>query len=52
MAHYIIDDRGFGGTWYKCSNCGESFWDILEHVDLYECPACGEEIDPDENEYV
>lgn len=51
MAHYIIDDRGFGGTWYECSNCGALFWDISDEVDHFECLKCGAEINPDENVY-
>ena len=51
MAHYIIDDRGFGGMFYKCSNCGTIFYDVIDEIDLFECPACRVAIDPDENEY-
>lgn len=50
MAHYIVDDRGFGGVWYTCSNCGAIYWDILEDVDMHRCRTCGEEIDLDKNE--
>ena len=53
MAHWIIDDRGFGGCWYKCSDCGAGFWDILYDVSSIDpCPNCGAPIDTDENEYV
>lgn len=53
MAHWIIDDRGFGGVWYKCSNCRESWNDIFDDVSMEEtCPHCGEPIDDDETEYI
>lgn len=28
MAHWIIDDRGFGGMFYTCSNCKSVFSNI------------------------
>ena len=51
MAHWIIDFWGFGGSYYKCSNCGETYWDILDEIDDEKCPSCNELIDEDENEY-
>ena len=39
--HWIIDDHGFGGTYYKCSECGAMHWDILDDVDTGSpCPYC------------
>lgn len=53
MAHWIIDDHGFGGSWYRCSKCGSSHWDILDDVCGEEfCPDCGATIDWDANVYM
>lgn len=53
MAHWIIDDHGFGGTHYKCSECGASFWDIMEDVDSEgPCPDCGVIMNEDEHVYM
>ena len=53
MAHWIIDFRGFGGTFYTCSKCGKTYWDIAQYVGCEEqCPNCGTPINDDENEYV
>lgn len=40
MAHWIVNDQGFGGVFYKCSNCGE-------YEDKYKekCSNCGAEMD-------
>jgi hypothetical protein len=52
MAHWIIDDHGFGGTYYTCSECGEVFIDIFEDVcGEDKCPHCGSVINDEENEY-
>ena len=50
MAHWIIEDRGFAGSYYKCSNCKSTFNDLYHDVDDY-CPNCGDTINEDENEY-
>ena len=53
MAHWIIDDWGFGGSYYRCSHCGESWWDIFYDVGMEDnCPNCGEPIDVAETEYL
>lgn len=53
MAHWIIEDHGFGGNYYRCSDCGEGFWDILDDVGGEDCcPKCGEPVDEDKNEYI
>lgn len=53
MAHWIIEDHGFGGQYYTCSNCKELWIDIFHDVGGEDCcPACGEPIDIDENEYI
>lgn len=53
MAHWIIDDHGFGGQFYKCSNCGDTWCDIYNNVSMEEqCPSCGEPIDEDATEYI
>ena len=54
MAHWIIDDYGFGGTGYRCSECGESWCDIYTNVRLGgdQCPSCGAEMNEDETVYL
>lgn len=53
MAHWIIDFHGFAGTYYKCSNCRETYLDIFEDVGGEEtCPNCGAPINEDENVYM
>lgn len=53
MAHWIIEDRGFGGLYYKCSECGKFWWDILKKVRMEDrCPNCNSVINEDETEYV
>lgn len=53
MAHWIIDDRGFGGCWYECSNCGRSWNNIFENPGMWnECHGCGEKMDEDETQYI
>lgn len=53
MAHWIIEFKGFGGTSYMCSNCGDSWNDIYHDVSsLSCCPSCHELIWQEENEYV
>ena len=53
MAHWIIEDRGFAGQWYKCSECGKIHNDLysIDVSDYDCCPDCGAAID-EENEYV
>lgn len=53
MAHWIIDDHGFGGQYYRCSECGKGWCDIYSDVSMEEnCPNCGVSINEDENEYI
>ena len=53
MAHWIIDDHGFGGQFYKCSGCGDIWCDIYDdHLSADACPSCGAPIDHDETEYI
>ena len=53
MAHWIIDFRGFGGSFYTCSKCRKTYWDIARYVGCEEkCPNCGTPINDDENEYI
>ena len=52
MAHWIIEDHGFGGTTYTCSRCRDSWNDIYRDVSAEDnCPTCGYPMN-DENEYV
>ena len=42
MAHWIIEERGFGGSFYKCSACGKVWNDIFSNVWTEDnCPVCG-----------
>ena len=53
MAHWIIEDHGFGGQYYRCSECRESWCDIFKDVSREEkCPNCGATINEDETEYI
>ena len=53
MAHWIIEDHGFGGQYYRCSECGEGWCDIYDDVCGEEkCPNCGAPINEDETEYL
>lgn len=53
MAHWIIDDYGFGGTYYRCSNCGSVYNDIFEGMCGKEkCPECGSLINENKNVYM
>lgn len=53
MAHWIIEDHGFGGSNYRCSNCRESWNDIYFDVSIEDyCPNCQEFINEDETEYI
>ena len=53
MAHWIIEDQGFGGQVYKCSECGDSWNDIYSDISREtECPNCGALIHEDETEYI
>ena len=53
MAHWIIEDHGFGGQTYTCSECRESWNDIYSNVSMEEtCPKCGALINEDETEYI
>ena len=53
MAHWIIEDKGFGGQWFRCSECGYSYNDTYEdHAYDEPCPGCGAVINDDENEYI
>ena len=57
MAHLIIEDQGFGGTFYNCSHCGKCWHDLFDdvsklNVDCIVCPNCGEPLNEDETEYL
>lgn len=49
MAHWIIDDRGFGGLFYSCSNCKSMFSDLdRDDPGMWDkCEYCGAELDED-----
>lgn len=54
MAHWIIEDKGFGGMYYRCSNCKESWCDIFDRGMSHwkTCPNCGEVLEEDAEEYI
>lgn len=52
MAHWIIEDKGFGGVIYRCSNCRESWDDYYCKFPKDFCAWCGEPIDEDAEEYI
>ena len=51
MARWIIRDQGLNGAWYTCSECNETFWNILNKIDYEKCMNCGAPINWDDNEY-
>lgn len=52
-AHWIVEDKGFGGTNYTCSVCRHTWNDIYQDVSREDyCPNCHLPIDDDEREYV
>ena len=52
MAHWIIEDKGFGGIVYKCSNCEEIWNDYCHKFSKDVCDNCGEVMDEDADEYI
>ena len=52
MAHWIIDDHGFGGSYYVCSNCNQGYWDILDDINHESCPNCNSPMDEDATVYM
>ena len=53
MAHWIVEDHGFGGQYYRCSECRESWCDIFQDVSMeFRCPNCGATINDDETIYL
>ena len=53
MAHWTIDDHGFGGSFYTCSECGHTFCDIFSDMcDTGQCPNCDILMDEDATVYM
>lgn len=53
MAHWIIEDHGFGGQVYKCSKCGRLWNDLFRDISMEEnCPKCGSYINENDNVYL
>ena len=54
MAHWIIEDKGFGRVYYRCSNCNETWNDLFNSgIGSWDvCPNCGKELDDDAIEWV
>ncbi len=45
MAYWIIEDHGFGGSTYRCSECRDSWNDIYRDVSRESyCPSCKAEM--------
>lgn len=51
ITHQIINDKGLQGAFYKYSNCGEIYWDILDKINYKQCPTCKVSIDEGKEEY-
>lgn len=50
---WIVNDRGFGGVFYTCDNCGKIYCNLFEDPGLWDtCPNCGLIIDDDRNVYL
>jgi DNA-directed RNA polymerase subunit RPC12/RpoP len=48
MSYWIIEDHGFGGTTYRCSDCGDCWNDIFADYSMgNSCPNCGARINED-----
>lgn len=53
MAHWIIEDDGFGVQNYKCSSCKSIWSDAFYGVSSVDkCPECREQINKNENKYI
>lgn len=53
MAHWTIEDLGFGGTVYYCSECKDVFNDIYHRIcSDGPCPNCGAVMNEDEAVYL
>lgn len=56
MAHWIITDLGFSGTYYRCSECGHSYIDLFDSrilaANLGRCPCCKSPLNDEEDEYI
>ena len=53
MAHWRIEDHGFGGQTHWCSECGGCWNDIYYEVSSWDfCPNCNEPIDEGATEYI
>lgn len=38
-AHWIVTDHGFAGSFYKCSVCGNGYWNSDKYL-VDHCPYC------------
>ena len=53
MAHWIIEDKGFGGQDYTCSNCKECWNDLFHNPYTWNvCENCRECIEEGKEEYI
>lgn len=53
--HWIIEDKGFGGMYIECSECGARWYDLLDKTIPCTddpCPVCGAQMDEDAKEYI
>lgn len=51
MAHWIIENIGFGRQNYACSNCGQIYSNVFRDPGTWdECPNCGAKINDDEED--
>ena len=52
MAHWIVEDHGFCGKFYRCSNCRNVLIDTHEYIPENTCPKCGIHINKDKTKYI
>ncbi len=52
MAYWIVEDHGFCGLYYRCSNCRNVWIDTYEDIPKGTCPRCGCIINEDKTKYI
>jgi hypothetical protein len=52
MAYWIVEDHGFCGQYYRCSNCSNVWIDTYEDIPEDTCPKCGVSINKDKTKYI
>lgn len=52
MAYWIVEDHGFCGQHYRCSNCRNVWIDTYEDIPENACPKCGRPINQNKTKYI